>query len=64
LSDNNSIATFGTGVCVGILFEIQTERYQKVAPFWSRLNRLDLDLDRIKEFFPQEISGDVWRTRL
>ncbi|GEM_PF-1843289 len=53
LSDNNSVATFGTGVCVGILLEIQTERYNKVAPFWSRLNRLDLDLDRVKEFFPQ-----------
>jgi CRISPR-associated protein Cas8b/Csh1 subtype I-B len=53
LADNTSIATFGVGVCVGILLEIQTERYHKVAPFWSRLNRLDLDLDRIKEFFPQ-----------
>jgi len=53
LSDSNSVATFGTGVCVGILLEIQTERYHKVAPFWSRLNRLDLDFDRVKEFFPQ-----------
>lgn len=53
LSDNNSEAAFGIGVCVGILLEVQSMRYGKVAPFWSRLNRLDLDLDRIKEFFPQ-----------
>jgi CRISPR-associated protein Cas8b/Csh1 subtype I-B len=53
LHDNNSISTFGTGVAVGILLEVQSERYQKVAPFWSRLNKLDLDLDRIKEYFPQ-----------
>lgn len=53
LSDNNSIASFGTGVCVGILLEVQTERYKKVAPYWNRLNRLDLDVERIKEFFPQ-----------
>lgn len=53
LSDNNSIAAFGTGVCVGILLEVQTERYKKVAPYWNRLNRLDLDVERIKEFFPQ-----------
>ncbi|MGI0046911.1 MAG: TM1802 family CRISPR-associated protein [Nitrosotalea sp.] len=53
LSDNNSQAAFGTGVCVGILLEVQVERYHKVAPFWSRLNRLDLDLDRVKELFPQ-----------
>lgn len=53
LSDNNSRAAFATGVCVGILLEIQAARYQKVAPFWNRLNRLDLNLEKIKEFFPQ-----------
>jgi CRISPR-associated Csh1 family protein len=53
LSDDNSKATFATGVCVGILLEVQSARYQKVAPFWNRLNRLDLDLEKIKEFFPQ-----------
>ena len=53
LSDDNSHAAFGVGVCVGILLEVQAMRYNKVAPFWNRLNKLDLDLDRIKELFPQ-----------
>jgi CRISPR-associated Csh1 family protein len=53
LSDDNSRATFATGVCVGILLEVQSARYQKIAPFWNRLNRLDLDLEKIKEYFPQ-----------
>lgn len=53
LSDDNSRATFTTGICVGILLEVQSARYKKVAPFWNRLNRLDLDLEKIKEFFPQ-----------
>ena len=44
-------AVFAVGICVGILLEVQAQRYNKTAPFWSRLNRLDLDLDRILPLF-------------
>jgi CRISPR-associated Csh1 family protein len=53
LSDGTSRAIFATGVCVGILLEIQQQLYNKAAPFWSRLNRLNLDLERLKELFPE-----------
>ena len=53
LSDGTTRAIFATGVCVGILLEVQQQLYHKAAPFWSRLNRLNLDLERLKELFPE-----------
>jgi len=40
-------AVFAVGISVGVLLEVQAQRYNKLAPFWSRLNRLDLDIDRL-----------------
>jgi CRISPR-associated protein Cas8b/Csh1 subtype I-B len=55
LSDGTTRAVFAIGVCVGILLEIQNRRFRtKTAPFWSRLQRLDLDLERMKKL-PWEI---------
>jgi CRISPR-associated protein Cas8b/Csh1 subtype I-B len=53
LTDDISRATFAVGICVGILLEVQELRYKKTAPFWNRLNRLDLDFRRIIELFPE-----------
>lgn len=53
LVDDFSRATFAVGICVGILLEVQELRYNKTAPFWNRLNRLDLDFQRIIELFPE-----------
>lgn len=53
LSDGTTRAIFATGVCVGILLEIQEQLYNKTAPFWNRLNRLNLDLERIRELLPE-----------
>lgn len=51
LKENRGV--FAVAVCVGILLEVQEILYNKVAPFWQRLNRLDLDLYRVKEFYPE-----------
>ena len=53
LSDDTTRAIFATGVCVGILLEVQEQLYGKVAPFWNRLNRLNLDLERVRELIPE-----------
>jgi CRISPR-associated Csh1 family protein len=53
LTDDNTRAIFATGVCVGILLEVQEQLYGKAAPFWNRLNRLNLDLERVREFLPE-----------
>jgi CRISPR-associated Csh1 family protein len=53
LTDDTTRAIFATGVCVGILLEVQEQLYNKTAPFWNRLNRLNLDLERIRELFPE-----------
>jgi CRISPR-associated Csh1 family protein len=53
LGENSSRAIFSVGVCVGILLEVQSQRYNKTAPFWSRLNCLNLELDRIIQLFPE-----------
>jgi CRISPR-associated protein Cas8b/Csh1 subtype I-B len=52
LTDGTRRAIFAIGVCVGILLEVQEQRYNKTAPFWNRLSRLDLDLERIIQLLP------------
>jgi len=44
-------SVFLVGVAVGILLEIQMKEF-KSYPFWKHLNRLELDIDRIKKFYP------------
>ena len=46
-------AVFAVGVCVGILLEVQSQRYNKVAPFWNRLNRLDLETEKMFSLFTE-----------
>jgi CRISPR-associated protein Cas8b/Csh1 subtype I-B len=58
LIDGNTRAIFATGICVGILLEVQNDRYKKIAPFWNRLNRLEIDAQRIKEF-PCEVKSKL-----
>lgn len=53
LNDGTKRAVFAVAVCVGILMSVQEIRYNKTAPFWNRLNRLNLDLHRIKELLPE-----------
>jgi CRISPR-associated protein Cas8b/Csh1 subtype I-B len=52
LINGNTRAIFAIGVCVGILMQVQEEKYNKTAPFWNRLNRLDMDLQRVIELMP------------
>jgi CRISPR-associated protein Cas8b/Csh1 subtype I-B len=59
LFDGTTRAIFAVGVCVGILIEVQNELYKKkMAPFWSRLSRLDLDFERIK-LLPREVKSKL-----
>ena len=58
ISSHNNILTrpieraiFGIGICTGILLEIQSQRYKKTAPFWNRINRFDLDINKIISLF-------------
>jgi CRISPR-associated protein Cas8b/Csh1 subtype I-B len=53
LIDGASRAIFAIGVCIGILLEVQEIRYNKTAPFWNRLNRLNVDKDKLKELVPE-----------
>jgi hypothetical protein len=38
-------------VRVGILLYVQEQKYNMITPYWERLNRLDLDVQRVGEFF-------------
>lgn len=53
LLDGNSRAIFAVGICVGILLQVQELRYDKTAPFWNRLNRLDMNFQRVIELLPE-----------
>jgi CRISPR-associated protein Cas8b/Csh1 subtype I-B len=51
LTGSTERAVFGIGICTGILLEVQAKKYGKTAPFWTRINRFDLDIDRIVSIF-------------
>jgi CRISPR-associated protein Cas8b/Csh1 subtype I-B len=53
LVDENTRSVFAVGICVGVLLYVQEQKFDKVAPYWERLNRLDLNLQRVSEFFPE-----------
>ncbi|HZW54896.1 MAG TPA: TM1802 family CRISPR-associated protein [Nitrososphaerales archaeon] len=44
-------STFLVGVAVGLLLEIQMKRFNSY-PYWKHLNRLELNLERVKRFYP------------
>jgi len=55
LRDGTLRAVCATGIATGILLEVQRET-RKSMPFWGRLNRLEMDLERVKQLFPQIIN--------
>jgi CRISPR-associated Csh1 family protein len=56
LANGTLRAVCAVGVGVGILLEVQRKRPGRSMPFWGRLNRLEIDLDRIRTFFPQVVT--------
>jgi len=54
LRDNTLRAVCATGVAAGILLEVQRKRSKgRSMPFWGRLNRLEMNLGRVRQLFPQ-----------
>jgi CRISPR-associated protein Cas8b/Csh1 subtype I-B len=51
LAGHTERAVFGIGICTGILIEVQSTKYNKTAPFWNRINRFDLDIEKIMSLF-------------
>jgi CRISPR-associated protein Cas8b/Csh1 subtype I-B len=43
---------FAAGVSVAILFHVQEEKFSKTAPYWDKVSRLDLNLQKVKDFVP------------
>ena len=56
LSNGTLRAICGIGISVGILLEVQRKRPGNSMPFWSHLNRLELDLGKVQSLFPQVIT--------
>jgi len=56
LANGTLRAVCAIGISVGILLEVQRKRPGKSTPFWGRLNRLEIDLDRVRTFFPQVVT--------
>jgi CRISPR-associated Csh1 family protein len=62
LDSHNKLLANGTlraicavGIAVGILLEVQRKRGGSM-PFWGRLNRLELGLEKVQSLFPQVIT--------
>ena len=57
LRDDTLRAVCATGVATGILLEVQRKRSEgESMPFWGRLNRLEMDFERVRQLFPQVIN--------
>jgi CRISPR-associated Csh1 family protein len=63
LDSHTKLLTTGTmravcaiGIAVGVLLQVQRKRLGRSMPFWGRLNRLEIDLDRARSFFPQVVA--------
>ena len=52
LTDETRKGIFAAGVSVAILLYVQEQKYDKVGPYWDKLGRLDLDLQRVIRFIP------------
>ena len=48
-------AVCAAGIATGILLEVQ-KTTRKSMPFWGRLNRLDMDIERIRQLFPEILN--------
>ena len=55
--DDTLRAVCATGIATGILLEVQRKRSRgQSMPFWGRLNRLEMDLERVRQLFPEIMS--------
>ncbi len=53
LNSETKQGVFAAGVSVAILFDVQEKKYGKTAPFWDKLSRLDLNLQKIVSLIPE-----------
>jgi hypothetical protein len=55
LVDGTLRAICATGIAAGVLLRVQQDKRGSM-PFWARLNRLEMDLDRVNRLFPQIVN--------
>jgi CRISPR-associated protein Cas8b/Csh1 subtype I-B len=53
LSNETKKGVFAAGVSVAILLHVQENKYKKTAPFWDKLSRLDLNLQKVLSLIPE-----------
>jgi len=52
MNNQTKQGVFAAGVAVAILFHVQERKYGKTAPYWDKLSRLDLDLQKVMRLIP------------
>lgn len=55
LKDGTLRAVCAIGIAAGILLEVQRQTRPSM-PFWGRLNRLEMDLERTRRLFPEILN--------
>ncbi|MGC2383775.1 MAG: TM1802 family CRISPR-associated protein, partial [Nitrososphaeraceae archaeon] len=53
LSDETKQGIFAAGISVAMLLDFQERKYNKTAPFWDTLSRLDLNLQKVYSLIPK-----------
>jgi CRISPR-associated protein Csh1 len=53
LSDETKRGVFAAGISVAILLDFQEWKYNKTAPFWDKLSRLDLNLQKVSSLITE-----------
>jgi CRISPR-associated protein Cas8b/Csh1 subtype I-B len=53
LSDETKQGVFAAGISVATLLDFQERKYNKTAPFWDKLSRLDLNLQKVSNLITE-----------
>ena len=53
LSDETKQGIFAAGISVAMLLDFQERKYNKTAPFWDTLSRLNLNLQKVYSLIPK-----------
>ena len=53
----NEYGVYGAGIAVAVFIDVQEDKYQKTAPYWNKISRLNLDLHKVINLIPDVRKG-------
>ena len=57
MGTRNEYGVFAAGIAVAVFINVQEDKYVKSAPYWNKISRLNLDLQKVINFIPDVRKG-------